>query len=268
MTADSNVHPYDDLAVYALDALDADEIAAVEAHLSGCALCRAELDQHRSTLGRLVTPEEPPIRLRDSLFARIGTELDRGIDLDTGTELDAGIVAERGIVADIDTARARATRPRHRAEPRGDGRTRWGRGRALTLVAAAAVVVVVGIGMWSLGSRQTRNESVGELAEAAAADADATVVTLRDAAGEATARVVLTGDTDYLLFDELQPLPAGRSYQLWRLDGEVPVSLGVVGDASTEAVAVPLPEASVPFALTDEPDEGVPAPTGPIVASS
>ena len=37
-------HPLDDLALYALDALDPDEARAVEAHLAGCPSCRAELD--------------------------------------------------------------------------------------------------------------------------------------------------------------------------------------------------------------------------------
>jgi anti-sigma-K factor RskA len=85
------------------------------------------------------------------------------------------------------------------------------------------------------------------------------------------ARVVLTGDaTDYVIFDDLAELPSGRSYQLWTTDpsGEAPpVSLGVVGDGAAGAVAIAAPDGVTDLALTDEPAGGVPAPTGPIVAS-
>ena len=48
------LHPHDELAAYAVDALDPDERAAVEAHLDGCAPCRAELAEHWETLARVV----------------------------------------------------------------------------------------------------------------------------------------------------------------------------------------------------------------------
>ena len=43
-------HPRDDLAAYALGALDAPEQRVVEAHVERCALCRAEVDGYRDAL--------------------------------------------------------------------------------------------------------------------------------------------------------------------------------------------------------------------------
>src|SRR5919108_93067 len=45
-------HPRDDLAAYALGALDPHERQAVDAHLETCASCRAEVDAYRAALVR------------------------------------------------------------------------------------------------------------------------------------------------------------------------------------------------------------------------
>ena len=72
MTA-PDTHPHDDLAVYALDALEPSERAAVNAHLAGCAECRAELDAYRSTLGQMTVPEEPPDHLWEGISRQLGS---------------------------------------------------------------------------------------------------------------------------------------------------------------------------------------------------
>ena len=41
------------LGAYALDAVDADEAAAIEAHAAGCPRCAAELSQHREVAALL-----------------------------------------------------------------------------------------------------------------------------------------------------------------------------------------------------------------------
>jgi anti-sigma factor RsiW len=48
------------VALYALDALDADETAAFEEHLAGCAECRSELDSLRATAASLAFAVEGP----------------------------------------------------------------------------------------------------------------------------------------------------------------------------------------------------------------
>jgi anti-sigma-K factor RskA len=137
----------------------------------------------------------------------------------------------------------------------------------LSAVAAAVAVVVAAVSAFSGGDGD--RPDVGEVAAEAAEDAGSTVVELAGAEGAPVARVVISeGGEGYVLFDELPELGQGRTYQLWKLDDSAtPISLGVVGDGSAEAVAVAIPPGASSFALSDEPGEGTPAPTGPVVAS-
>lgn len=130
------------------------------------------------------------------------------------------------------------------------------------LAVAAVALVVVGVAVWLLRPTETP-EDVADLAAEAADDPDATVVTLTSEGGQAEARVVTTGDsTGYVLLDRLPRLPEGRAYQLWDIDDlEAPVSLGVVGDGSSEAAAVAVPPGTAAFALSDEVETGAVTPT-------
>lgn len=67
----------------------------------------------------------------------------------------------------------------------------------------------------------------------------------------------------------LEPLPAGREYQLWALDGGEATSLGMPGGGSSEAATVrPMSPGTAPrLAIGEETDGGVDSPTGPIVAT-
>jgi len=61
MTTNQDLH--EQVAAYALDALDEDERRAYEAHLSGCARCRADLAGLTETAGALglaAGAAEPP----------------------------------------------------------------------------------------------------------------------------------------------------------------------------------------------------------------
>jgi anti-sigma-K factor RskA len=281
MTADHDLHPHDDLAIYALDALDPADHAALEAHLAGCAACRAELDEHRETLARLVVPaEEPP----PSVWSGIAQQLPRsGGPSAPSTPLPgADEVTGRGPVADTHDTHADddhpdddGTTPVVPLHAPLHARRRTMADRAGWLAAAAALVVVVGLGAL-LVTRDTDGSGAGSgtVADLAAAAVDApgsTVVALRSDGGDEVARVVLAGEaggTDYVIFDDLARLPAGRSYQLWKTAGAAPpVSLGVLGDGSGEAVAIAAPADVRQLALSEEPDTGVPAPTGRIVAT-
>jgi anti-sigma-K factor RskA len=272
MTPESNTHPHDDLAIYALDALDPDEHAALEAHLAGCAACRAELDEHRDTLARLVVPaEEPP----PSVWAGIAQQLPQlgGPSAPSAPLPDAGV-----------TAADRGGRAEAQEDEDGDGgtaqvvplhaplhaRRRGFSERAGWLAAAAALVVVLGLGALLVGRGGDETDTVADLAAAAVDAPGATVVPLESDSGTEVARVVLTGSgaTDYVIFDDLAELPAGQSYQLWKTEGtEAPVSLGVLGDGRADAVAIAAPADVTSLALSEEPDTGSPQPRGPIIAT-
>jgi anti-sigma-K factor RskA len=67
----------DDLAAYALGALEADEARAVEAHLEGCASCRERvrwLTPAVDILPATVPQQDPPAELRERLMAVVEAE--------------------------------------------------------------------------------------------------------------------------------------------------------------------------------------------------
>jgi anti-sigma-K factor RskA len=65
---------HENIPAYALGALDADEAAALEAHLQTCDSCPVELAAYRAisdTLLTAVPPQQPPAALRQRLQARL-----------------------------------------------------------------------------------------------------------------------------------------------------------------------------------------------------
>jgi anti-sigma-K factor RskA len=298
MNPESDLHPHDDLAIYALDALDPDEHAALDEHLAGCPSCRAELEEHRTTLARLVVPaEEPP----PSVWAGIAQQLPQlggpavpsatlpGADATAadpgGSRYDQGD-ATAPVVPSATLPGADATAAQHGGSRYDSGdsaapvvplhaplhvRRRSFAERSGWLAAAAALVVVLGLGAVLVTRSGDQPDTVADLAAAAADAPGATVIPLSTDGGDEVARVVLAGDagaTDYVIFDNLDQAPAGQAYQLWKTAGSAPpVSLGVVGDGGGGAAAISAPADVTALALSQEVDTGVPAPTGPVVAT-
>jgi anti-sigma-K factor RskA len=250
------VHPEDELALYALDALDGEERAAVEAHLASCASCVALVEEHRTTLAALTADEAPPPAVWQRIAADIGAT---GVPTPLPVVPSAPTATATAPAADGDE---RPPAPSH-LRPRSRGRTRW----ALVGAVAAGALVVGGVVGLALGSAEDEPDDLAELATAALADPDASVATLSTGEGQQAARVVVEGTTGYVLIDDLPPLREGEEYQLWKLGGEVPVSLGVIGDGSSGVAAVGVPAGTSEMALSTEPAGGSPAPTGDIVAT-
>jgi len=258
-----NTHDtFDELAaVYAVGALDGDDLARFEAHLAeGCARCATTLRESGEALGRLAlagTPEVPPPRVRASLVAR-----------------------------------AAGARP-GRAAPR---RASWVPWAAATAAAAAIAAMITGGVVASryearLGQMARETAAVRERlqrSEAALRDQVAVyrgaVELLRDPATrvvvlhgtgpspETSARMVWHNKVgDHLFVANLPPAPAGKAYELWTLGGAAPQPAGTFQvDAGGRATHRAEPAGSAPakFAVTLEPEAGVPAPTGPIVLVS
>jgi len=272
----SEAHPLDDLAVHALDALDGPERRALGHHLAGCPACRAELDALRSTASRLIRPMAPPPRV----WARIATDLPHHADGTVPAVGGRDLAGARGGAGAGEPVPRPGRRRLLSASAGGRGRSgapgRWQRWSTGVLAAAAALAVLTGVAGFVAGRAGDgaggSTPDVVALAEAALADPGNPRVTLTDGRGDEVARVV-TGDRaneGYVVLDAVDRLPQGRTYQLWRLDGPTPVSLGVLGDGTAAALAVPLPaplgNEPAELALTAESAPGAAAPTGPLVA--
>lgn len=241
-------HPLDDLAVYALDALEADERAAVEAHLGVCEACRYELAAHRAALARLVDDAGAP-----SLWAAIEARLQAS---PSGPTRSAGSGSSRtsGHLVPAPAGRSAGSR----------------RGRVLLAAAAVALAGAVGLAAGlAVGGREGGGEGDrgSEVAGSGVPPDGRTVAVLVDTHGRDVARVVSGDGTDVMVLDGLPALSSARTYQLWTLDGPAPVSLGVLGRRAGAEVPVDLPAGVEELAISDEPAGGVEAPTGPVVAA-
>ncbi len=253
-------HPFDEIAVYALDGLEPDEQAAVEAHLAGCFVCQAELDGQLATLARL-TPDEPAppalwARITESIAAESGGALEQ-LGLEAVPFPGAPPTAEpRRRAAGRRAPGAPGAGPRHLARRRRP----WERIAGLAAAAVVLVVAALGIG-YLLGDRGEEQPDLADQAEEAI-DAGDPVATLATPDGAAVARVVVTDTgTGYFLADDLPMLEAGRTYQLWQLDGDQPISLGTVGDGTTLITSVAVPAGTTTMAVSAEVAGGAVAPT-------
>jgi hypothetical protein len=190
------------LGVYALDAVEPDEVTAIELHLLECARCRAEVAEHRETAAMLAHAgaDAPP-----ALWDRIAGSIEPPATVVTLPPRLGGEVA-------------RPTAIRRRPV--------W-----LAPVAAAAAVVIAVLGLQVRELQQRIDElpasATAELA-AAAADPDAVLVHLDGASG-ASVPVVVNGDQAWLDAATLPDAGNGRTYQLWGAAGDELVSVAVLG---------------------------------------
>ena len=257
-----NHEPFDSLApVYAVGALDGDDLVRFQAHLrAGCPTCEAvvrESEDALAALGREAPPMIPPAHVRDALVRRVQA----------------------------------STRPR--PAPR-FGWVRWAAATAAAAIAAAAftggmvasryearlgkIAREIALARDQLGREQARLRE--EIFSARAMtdllrDPATRVVTLNGlpAAPGASGRVVWHEQAGGRLYvSGLPPAPAGKTYELWTIAGATPRPDGTFdvgpGGGAAHPVA-PVDDGPVKvFAVTLEPAGGVPAPTGPMVLAS
>lgn len=244
-----DVHPLDDVAAYALDALDGAERQAVDDHLAGCPTCRDELATHQETLILLAPEEAPPPALWDRIAADIATP-------------PAAPVTARPTPSTLSFPPTSSSLSTSSSSPSAPPSSRSSRGGGW-LAAAAAVVVALGIGgaVGFTAGRSGDDADIGTLAQQATE-----VATLSAPGGDPVARVVTDDDGAYLVLDGLENLPEGRAYQLWSLTGTEPVSLGMLGRDGNNTVAFRLPPTITELAITEAPTSGDAAPAGDFVA--
>jgi len=225
------------LGVYALDALDADERDAVDAHAVECGACQAEITQHRE-VAAFMAPGWTPAP--DGLWDRIVEGLE---------EAPPPLEMPLAPVVPIQ-------RPSRRSRP-------MAAVAAMVAVAAVAVVAVLGFKVVDDGRRidnmnqQALSTEFDRTVNAALADPAGHHVKLQNANGEVGAEaVVLPDGAGFLTNKNLAELPSGRTYQLWALVGTSRISVGVLGPKVASA-GFKAPTSAAGFALTDESAGGV-----------
>jgi anti-sigma-K factor RskA len=256
----------EDLALYALGALEGEERKNLEQHLATCAACKLELEQLRADgalLALSISGPKPPQRARQRLLDAVAKE---------------AVTASRATGA-RETGRARKVVP---VVPRHSWRGWLG-------WAATAAVVVWSASLWkeNVALKQTLASASQQAAQSTRELEDLRRIAAPILEPEAQ-RVTLVstktppqpqGKAFYLrsrnslifLANNMPALPSEKAYELWLIPTNgAPIPAGVFKpDARGSATVVnpPLPtgaEAKA-FAITIENEAGASAPTTPIV---
>ena len=192
---------HDQLAAYALDALDDRERSEFEAHLAACDDCRAELADFRETAGMLAYAAEGPAP-SDALRERILEEARR----------------ERPSQSVVVLRPQRAL-------------------RLTAIAAAAAVAAAIGLGVWAASlssSLDAERSALADQARAAAvlADPDST----RTPMGERGELVRSPDGESVMVVRNLPAAPEGKTYEAWVIDAGGPVKAGLFEGGGQEIV--------------------------------
>jgi anti-sigma-K factor RskA len=238
----------EDLALYALEALQGDERVALEKHLEGCAACRRELEQSRGDIALMALSTAgpmPPPRSRDRLLKAVSGE------------------------------------PRRAPVRRG-----WR--MLVPWVAAAAValgLVAVWLQKRDLQRQMAdlQNDSTQQLAELQRAREVVSTLTATDAMRvtlvvaktppQPQGKAIYVRDRSSLIFmaSNFQALPPQKAYELWLIPTQgAPIPAGVFKPdkhGSATVIDPPLPQKveAKAFAITVEPENGSSVPTMPIL---
>jgi anti-sigma-K factor RskA len=252
------------LPIYAVGALDGNDLAQLEAHLAGgCDRCEAALRESHEALAQLAlagagatSPAVPP-EVKAALLRRIGEAPARRRAPERRRWLPWVATAAAMVVSAMLTGGFVASRYEARLGQMARETTRVReevRRHEETLLAQLELYRRV---VELLGDPATR------------------VVELRGSGpnAEASGRVVWHERAGGLLIvTKLPPLPAGKAYEAWTLGGPAPRPAGVFTvDASGQGSRKLEPAEGGPakaFAVTIEPEGGVSEPTGPIVLAS
>lgn len=248
------------LGALALDAVDADEAAALEAHVETCPRCRAELDAHREVAGLLAYGgSAAPEGLWDRIVA--------------GTQQSPPPLR-------LDQVRSATPSPLRAPPPTGAAPVRalrrqssaplpaWAK-IAMPVLAAAvvALVALVGVQLASPpreGPAPAVTASVVRRALTAPGHRSVVLRAPSGPSGASVSVVLLPNGTGYLYDTHLTPLPADRTYQLWGVVGGQRISLGLLGDTPA-TVQFRAGSGVQALAITDEVASGVVSTSQPFV---
>ena len=262
-----------DLAeVYALDAVDDAERAAIEGYLLSAPQAeRAAFDervrQARETLATSFTAEEePPAGLLDRILASLPVQ-----DADAAPgghpsqeplpvpPVVAHPVREPSQLAVTDDLGAARKRREERHRPQ--GMRNW-----LIGVAAAAIIALGGVGVGAYMANQ--NDPLNQVLQAGDVRQATVNVT---GGGTATVSVSPSKDAIVVKMNDVPAPPAGKVYQMWLIpkDGSAPVSQGLMdAEALSKPAVVKGISTAASLGITVEPTGGSTSPTMPIVAAA
>lgn len=219
------------VGAYALDALAPSEEVRFEDHLATCAACRQELDELLATAARLgeavALPPPPEMRLRLMEAVRRTPQ-------------------ERPLVASI--------RP-----------TGWRRQAPLLLAAAAVLAVVASLGAFFVERERLEDVQASQSTVSSvliAPDAQDSTTELDDGGRVRVVSSVALDQAVVLMADMPSP-GAEKSYELWSVGDDGPVSEGVIAASdlgSANLHLVDALDAASALAVTVEPEGG--SPTG------
>jgi anti-sigma-K factor RskA len=257
MTAGEHI-PQEDLALYAMHSLSADESAAIRAHLETCAECRAAVAEYSGDIALValsVDQHTPPDGARERLMNRIAAD---------AANPESNVVA-------IDA------KPVNKVY----ASIQW------SLVAAMIVLsfaLLLKIGSLRIEMRQQAALIQQQSAQTARAQqildlltsksAQHVALTAAQAHPQPTGRAVYLASSGSLYFqaNNLAALPAGKTYELWVIpaSGAAPVPAGLFQPDATGNASVILPPlpTGVPakaFGVTMEQAQGSATPTAPIL---
>ncbi len=246
------------LGAYALDALEPDERALVEAHLEHCPRCAAEVAEHHEVAGLLANSGgAAPDELWDRIAERLDAPAPSWDRLAARLEVPAEVAADPDIVPI-----ARGRRPGRLATV------------VVSIVAAAAALAAVVLGVQvhhldhQVSALSSTHQTVSQAAQAALEDPTTQRIQLTPTATSSAPKdavvtmVMAKSGTGYVIAQGLQALPAQETYQLWGSVGGQLISLGVLGsDPGTASFTFDSAARVQAFAITAEQSGGSVQPT-------
>jgi hypothetical protein len=264
MTTDAHI-PQEDLALYAMQALSAEEAAFVRAHLSHCGACSDEL---AAVLGDLalvaMNVEGAPLpagaqqRFKDRIAASAANP-------EMNAESSPRVIS---------IPRKRGIAPLHNWLP-------WAIAAALLIVSVALDAKIHTLNerlrqQTALAARQAAESTHAQevLDVLTAPSAQHVLLVSGKARPEPSGRAVYLAESGSLIFqaNNLEPLPEGKTYELWVIPatGKAPIPAGLfrpdgLGSASVILPALPKGVPAKAFGVTIEKAEGSTTPTAPIV---
>lgn len=294
MNSADHIDP-EDLALFALQLLSEEDMAAVRRHLDGCDACRTELAAVQGDLAifAMTTEQQAPApQSRDRLLNAISRE-PRSQTATALSERDELAAATPEPARTADTGAVMPFTRRDR-DDRSNVEEPRRRGRALPWLgwAAAAGLAITSVELYR--ERQTLQNDIAAASRHSAdlelqatnarrvqetlADASAVRVTLTRSktAPEPQGKATYLADKGSLIFiaSNLQPLDPAKTYELWIIpaNGQAPVAAGTfhpdsLGNASVILPDLPKGVIAKAFGVTVEDEGGAKSPTMPILLS-